>query len=426
MTRTTLKKKNESEEILPERQSKTKERAPAQADEQADESDGASKAARKKRKRVKSPTISDVAKLAGVSVSVVSHAMNRPEKVSKKKIEAVMNAVKKLNWIPNIRRPGPKNPERKGVRTGNIIVLMLTRYEAPTVMSFATNNELFDSELAELSRKGFRFSFLHAGNLCLFPNLDLTKECDGVIIHGWIADQAARIRLEKTLRHIPAVWCGVKTGFNASLKRDMDFIYYNNSDIGRIAADYLYKRGHRNVALFSRGDWHSAYAERAETFLRQCNLLGMNASAFIGEKDDGRNGFRERAQSFLETSRATGIFACSDDELLGVYNEIRALKGGVPEYDMIGCNNNPMLMEYFPKRPATIDIQFSKIGMVVVNHLIELINGTAPYRNCETHLSPRIIPAEGEEADSLPPIDLAENAAQAVAAPTMARSFPLI
>ncbi len=418
MTRSTLKKRSETEEILPEQSSQATERPPVQMKEQTDESEVASKTARKKRKQAKSPTISDVAKLAGVSVSVVSHAMNRPEKVSKKKIEAVMNAVKKLNWIPNIRRPGPKNPERKGVRTGNIIVLMLTRYEVPTVMSFATNSELFDSELAELSRKGFRFSFLHAGNLCLFPNLDLSKECDGVIIHGWIADQAARIRLEKMLLHIPAVWCGTKTGFNANMKRDMDFIYYNNFDIGRIAANYLYKRGHRDVALFSRGDWHSAYAERAETFLRQCSFLGMNATSFIGEEGE-LHGFRRRAQSFLNTSKATGIFACSDDELLGVYNEIRAMKGGDPEYDMIGCNNNSMLLEYFPKRPATIDIQFSKIGVLVVNHLIELINGTAPYRNCETHLSPRIIPAEGEEALSAPPIDVPDNAAKATAVPSM-------
>lgn len=398
MTKTATKKKRAAETAS----SKLKDQD--SRDVPASHGDDEAKTIRKKRKKTKNPTISDVAKLAGVSVSVVSHAMNRPEKVSKRKIEAVMNAIKKLNWIPNIRRPGPKNPERKGVRTGNIVILMLTQFDVPSVMSFATNSELYDSELAELSKKGFRFSFLHASNLCLFPNLDLSKECDGVIIHGWISDQSARIRLEKALRHIPAVWCGIKAGFNSELKRDMDFIYYNSSNIGRMAADYLYKRGHRSVALFSRGNWHSAYRERTETFLRHCSLLGMKTATFVGKEGDGQAGFRKRAEDFLATSDATGFFACSDDEMLGVFNELRMLQGKIPEYDMIGCNNNSMLLEYFPKRPASIDIQFSKIGVVVVNHLIELINGTAPYRNCETHLSPHIVPAEGDEveADPLP------------------------
>ena len=47
-------------------------------------------------------TIQDVAKLAGVSVTTVSNVINNPNKVSEAKYTKVLNAIKELNYTPNI------------------------------------------------------------------------------------------------------------------------------------------------------------------------------------------------------------------------------------------------------------------------------------------------------------------------------------
>ena len=47
-------------------------------------------------------TRNDVAKLAGVSPAVVSYVMNNSNYVSEEKRTAVLNAVKELNYTPNI------------------------------------------------------------------------------------------------------------------------------------------------------------------------------------------------------------------------------------------------------------------------------------------------------------------------------------
>ena len=48
-------------------------------------------------------TIKDVARVAGVSISTVSNALNGSKRVSPEKQAAVMAAVRQLGYVPNIR-----------------------------------------------------------------------------------------------------------------------------------------------------------------------------------------------------------------------------------------------------------------------------------------------------------------------------------
>ena len=65
------------------------------------------------------PTIKDVAKLAGVSISTASYALNNQPNVHKETKERIMNAARELNYYPNgIAR------NLKTKRTGNIGVFV--------------------------------------------------------------------------------------------------------------------------------------------------------------------------------------------------------------------------------------------------------------------------------------------------------------
>ena len=68
-------------------------------------------------------TITDIARMAGVSVSSVSNYFNRPGRVGAATAARIRAAVAKTGFVPDVHRPGPKTGERIGVKTGNIAFL---------------------------------------------------------------------------------------------------------------------------------------------------------------------------------------------------------------------------------------------------------------------------------------------------------------
>jgi len=67
----------------------------------------------------KSPTIYDVAKLSGVSISTISRVLNAPDKVNSETHKRVMNAIDQLGFIPRAeaRARALQNTDRIGVLT---------------------------------------------------------------------------------------------------------------------------------------------------------------------------------------------------------------------------------------------------------------------------------------------------------------------
>ena len=67
----------------------------------------------------KQPTIYDVARLAGVSISTVSRVLNQPQRVNQQTLEAVQAAIDSLGFVPKAeaRARALKDTGRIGVLT---------------------------------------------------------------------------------------------------------------------------------------------------------------------------------------------------------------------------------------------------------------------------------------------------------------------
>ena len=90
----------------------------------------------------------------------------------------------------------------------------------------------------------------------------------------------------------------------------------------------------------------------------------------------------------------TGIFFCSDDLMLGVYNELRARGFDMSKLDMLGCNNEEQFLGHISPRPATIDIRLLEMGEQTVSRLLARINGSETGSPMELLINPKLIPAE--------------------------------
>src|SRR5690606_29746278 len=68
-------------------------------------------------------SITEVAKLAGVSTSTVSRVINNHPRVAPETAAAVRKAMDTLSYAPSDRRPGPKPASRNRSTTGSIAFL---------------------------------------------------------------------------------------------------------------------------------------------------------------------------------------------------------------------------------------------------------------------------------------------------------------
>eukprot|EP00831_Metopus_contortus_P043630 TRINITY_DN35013_c0_g1_i1.p1 TRINITY_DN35013_c0_g1~~TRINITY_DN35013_c0_g1_i1.p1 ORF type:complete len:148 (-),score=9.49 TRINITY_DN35013_c0_g1_i1:193-636(-) len=129
-------------------------------------------------------SITQIARSSGLSVSTVSNYLNHPDKVSKSSKAVIKAAMKKHNWRPDIRRRGPKSQQRKGVRTGNIVLLSMTRYSPREMARMPFLSMIYSSIQSELNQRQFSMTLtgLEAdGNV---PARITSQFCDGVILLG--------------------------------------------------------------------------------------------------------------------------------------------------------------------------------------------------------------------------------------------------
>ncbi len=339
-------------------------------------------------------SIKRIAELADVSVSTVSNYLNHRQKVAPATAEAIEAAMQNHDWQPNIRRRGPKSKGREGVRTGNILLFSITSHSLQAIMKMHVMAELLAGIQHELNSRQFSLTLLNVGRDFEIPVNNLSKNYDGVILVGDLEESAESLRkLDMILGDIPAVWCGRRP---SATSREIDSVYYDGAEIGKMAAEYLFYRGHRHVGLFNGNSRHMAYVERAKTFILRAEELGMTAKLFSSQLDEGTlpdaASYQRLTEEYLQHKQLSGAFFCSDDVMLGFYQSMLRKCSDEPALDMIGCNNDEELLRYFSCRPATIDINFPQVGARTVTHILSLINKQNYESGTALLIKPKLIP----------------------------------
>lgn len=338
-------------------------------------------------------SIVEIANEARVSITTVSRYFNRPEKVSASAAERIRQVAAKLNYQPDIRRPGPKTIERVGIRTGMIAFLALGGSSPEEMLRKPALPLLLGSIQCALNERNLSLTMAHPGPNGELPNTLDPKFCDGVILFARPEKERTLKALQKLFQKLPAIWCFRD---HADFKNEVDHIFYDNEAVGAIAADYLAGRKHRSVAVFNESPQHGAFSVRVRRFLSTAEQRGMKAQLFeLPEptEPDVTIGFRELAEKFLRKSKnITGAFFCSDDTMLGVYGELRAKGYDMNKLDVVGVNADEVLLRYISPRPATIDIKMPKLGRLAVEQLLRRINGDRAGYHSEIYIKPELIP----------------------------------
>ncbi|MDF7807761.1 LacI family DNA-binding transcriptional regulator [Pontiellaceae bacterium B12219] len=322
-------------------------------------------------------SIYDVAKKAKVSPTTVSRIINGERNVAPATAAAVDKAIAELGYVKRAVRPGPKPVTRSGVKTGIIDFLSLGAVSPAQMISLPFFSKLLDGIMRGVEEQGMDLVLSHCPHGKVVPPVIARRRADGILIFG---NPELYPNIANSIGRVPVVWCFL----TETLERpDADYMLYDNQPVGAIAGEYLLEKGHEQIAVLNASPWHGAFIERCAEFLRVMKDHGRSVEMIEGEFQENPQDVVIRAQPLIERlvsmkPRPTGVFCMSDDLMLAVFNGLRQ-RGIEPgrDIELIGCNNDKMMMEQMHPRPATIDLKLDQVGRQALELLFSKMSSSS-------------------------------------------------
>jgi LacI family transcriptional regulator len=243
------------------------------------------------------PTLSTVAKHAGVSIPTVSQVMRRTGRISEETREKVLKAARDLNYVPNSRAAAMRSGENREV--GFVINQLGNPFNAEVIGGVV---ELLEAE-------GYLVSIVDTRD---DPNRQ-SRQLEAFIRHGrggllWVPAQDTP---EETFDLLSAQRIPVVT-FLRHVRCDLDHVGIRDAEATTNATQYLVDLGHRRIAFLGGTDAAIVRYERKFGY----------ASAM------SRNGLSP-----------TVIWDCEDNKLAGLA-AMTALLARHPDITAVVCNGD--------------------------------------------------------------------------------------
>jgi LacI family repressor for deo operon, udp, cdd, tsx, nupC, and nupG len=305
----------------------------------------------------KSPTIRDVAKLAGVSHQTVSRVINDSSHVLPATRERVNKAIAELGYRPNAIARSMALGKTKNLA-----------YIAPNLADYTFASILQASE-AYLRSKGYTLLISTAENeqelKVLIDDLVTDGRVDGLVIQTPIMEEYHR----KMLGSVPFVFVGV----DPQLEGDFTTIDHDNYQISQLAVDHLVSLGHRRIATIIGMEREDCVEDRIQGFRDQMQIHGCELRedwSIVGDWS-ASSGY-QAAETFLHLpERPTAIYAQNDRMAIGAIHAARDLGFRVPEdISVMGVDDIP-LSQHFSPPLTTVRQDFSKLGHRTADLLLE-------------------------------------------------------
>jgi LacI family transcriptional regulator len=330
----------------------------------------------------KKTTIKDIARIAKVSHTTVSRALNDKSRIKNETKKKILDIAKELNYRPNfiarslvMRRTKTlglvittiANPfytelsqgiETTAIRLGYNIILCSTNYD------LSVENQYIDM-LRSKGVDGIIFTSAHMGD----PN-----------IIG-LADEGFPIILVNRRTYHPMV------------REKVDYVGVDNILGGFLAVEHLIKLGHKRIGVIGGSSESSVGFERLQGGKKALAAYGLEEIGdYFLEGDFLKGSGYQGGKKFLKMNEPpTAIFATNDYMALGTYQAIAEEGMKIPEeIALIGFND----IEFTSMKGielTTIGQKKYEMGEVAVKTLLERIEGRETGPSKEIILEPELI-----------------------------------
>jgi LacI family transcriptional regulator len=303
-------------------------------------------------------TIKDVARLAGVSFTTVSHVLNETRPVSPEARQRVLDAVGELAYVPSALARSLKSQV-----TGSIGLII------------PNNTNPYFSELA----RGIEDFCYGAGYSVILCNSDddpdkqndylqvlLTKRCDGLIIATLTqTDHALLGRLK-----VPTVLLD-----RAPTQLGIDLVSTDNALGGELAARHLLSLGHTRLACIAGPAGLALSEQRVGAFRRTMQEGGVTVppeSVLHADFTSG-GGYRAAMQLLQAATPPAAIFCCNDLMAIGVLRAAGELGMPVPGALSVVGFDDIELAQFVHPPLTTVAQNTRELGKLTAQCLLERI-----------------------------------------------------
>lgn len=314
-------------------------------------------------------TILDVAREAGVSKSTVSLVLNNSNAVKQETQYKVREAIKKLNYTPNLAAR-----ELTTSRTHTLGTVFLTSNHLKKAYAFDSVAEtlLYDTSngiYSGLNNTDYallteRFSSMN--NPDALPSLIASRRIDGVFLIGGLFTSALIDHLRQI--NLPTVIIGRQYNGTDSIFSDME-------TVGYLAGKELLEKHHKCI-LFINGPVTGSNSQKKLSGMQKAfSELGVDPKNLhiINSGYTGLDGYNSLKAVWESGLRPDAVFGGSDGITTGAMRFLYEQRVKIPEDLSIIGYESSILSEYSPVNLTVIDAHKEKMGEEACRALLKRI-----------------------------------------------------
>lgn len=311
---------------------------------------------RRARKRTGRVTLSDLAKLVGVTKVTVSRALNTPELVSSDTLERVREAVRQTGYTPDLVAGSLASNRSR------LIVALI-----PTIAG-SVFQETVAALTTELAAAGYQLLIGQSGydesREDALLDAIVGRRPAGIVLTGVVHSASVRQKLQAAGVPVVETWDITRNPL------DM-LVGFSHQKVGQAAARYLKQRGAKRPAVITPSDRRAQ--ARAHAFVKtfgsdaEIPVIAAESPANLG---DGR---RALGELLAQHPKTDAIFCGADVLALGVLMEAEHRGIAVPEQlRVVGYGDQVFAKDTTPAL-TTIRIDGTGIGKLAATLLIDRI-----------------------------------------------------
>lgn len=304
-------------------------------------------------------TIRDVARVAQVSMTTVSHALSSKRPVSPETAERIRAAIDHLGYVPH--------SGARSLQSGRAMMIGLV---VPDV------SDPFFGELAvsvERSADDLDFGVVLSSSIsraerdARYLNLLRSRSIDGLIY------VAGEVRVDERLADLAARHPIVLADESVASLESIPLVAADHTQGGRLVAEHLRELGHTRVAVLTGPRGLRSAEERVSGFLSVLPGATVVDGDFTEEV-----AYHRTAKLLAGATPPTAVFASNDVSAFGVIDAARDRGLSVPDdLSVIGFDDVPLSGRISPGL-TTVRQPVGEIGRVAVETLLAEIAGESP------------------------------------------------
>jgi len=309
-------------------------------------------------------TIRDVARLAGVSPSTVSHVLNGTAPISEETKQLVMRAVRQLGYVP---RSLQKNwGERR-----RVVILRKVSW----IRSRDGDQILLDDLAEPIYLAAYRFFKEKGYESWIFPYED-DNELNRITAEQLVGFAGALVVSDtvQAYSEFPDLALPTMLAYCSAKSRPYLSVVPDDYRGGYDATRHLIELGHRRIAYINGpADW-IASKERLQGYLAALQEAGLTPDPKLIERGDwSMESGKEATERLLSRTRFTAVFYANDIMAFGGLQILKKRGLSVPgDVAVVGFDNRAIACWCDPPL-TTVQLPLENIGRRAALELIRLI-----------------------------------------------------